>query len=56
MPPKPGPEAPRFRVSPAVLLPLGVEQLQDPALAVLELPKNSWDADATDVKVKIDSR
>jgi len=43
-----------FRVSPEVLLPLGVEQLQDPALAVLELVKNSWDADATKVKVLIE--
>lgn len=44
-----------FRVSPKVLGPLGVEQLQDPALAVLELIKNSWDADATRVSISIDS-
>ena len=49
-------EKPHFRVSPAVLGPLGVEQLQDPALAVLELIKNSWDADATRVKVVVDQR
>ena len=42
-----------FKVSPAVLGPLGLEQLQDPALAVLELIKNSWDADATRVTVSI---
>lgn len=44
-----------FRVSPKVLGPLGAEQLQDPALAVLELIKNSWDADATKVWVSIQS-
>lgn len=45
-----------FKVSPLVLGPLGVEQLQDPALAVLELVKNSWDADATQVSISIDIR
>jgi signal transduction histidine kinase len=45
-----------FRVSPAVLGPLGAEQLQDPALAVLELIKNAWDADATRVAVSVDQR
>jgi signal transduction histidine kinase len=45
-----------FRVSPEVLLPLGVEQLQDPALAILELLKNSWDADARIVSIRIGSR
>jgi signal transduction histidine kinase len=45
---------PHFRVSPAVLGPLGAEQLQDPALAVLELVKNSWDADARRVKIAVD--
>ena len=45
-----------FRVSPAVLGPLGAEQLQDPALAVLELIKNSWDAGATRVSVVVDQR
>jgi signal transduction histidine kinase len=44
---------PHFKVSPKVLGPLGAEQLQDPALAVLELIKNSWDADATKVRVNI---
>lgn len=53
--PKPG-SRPHFRVSPAVLGPLGLEQLQDPALAVLELIKNAWDADATRVTVGIDRR
>src|SRR5258707_3966305 len=43
-----------FRVSPQVLGPLGVEQLQDPALAVLELVKNSLDADASRVSIVID--
>jgi nitrogen-specific signal transduction histidine kinase len=47
---------PYFRVSPAVLGPLGIEQLQDPALAVLELIKNSWDADATRVQIRINQR
>ncbi|MBA3578980.1 MAG: ATP-binding protein [Gemmatimonadaceae bacterium] len=47
---------PHFRVSPAVLGPLGIEQLQDPALAVLELIKNSWDADAKRVKIVVDQR
>ena len=42
-----------FRVSPEVLGPLGLEQLHDPALAVLELIKNSWDADATRVSVAV---
>lgn len=42
-----------FRVSPSILGPLGAEQLNDPALAVLELIKNSWDADATTVRVVI---
>lgn len=42
-----------FRVSPDVLGPLGAEQLQDPALAVLELIKNSWDADAKKVTVSV---
>ena len=42
-----------FRVSPSVLGPLGAEQLNDPALALLELVKNSWDADATRVKIKV---
>jgi signal transduction histidine kinase len=41
----------RFRVSPQILRPLGLEQLQDPGLAVLELIKNSWDADAPEVRV-----
>jgi signal transduction histidine kinase len=44
---------PHFRVSPAVLAPLGAEQLQDPALAVLELVKNAWDADAHRVSISI---
>lgn len=44
-----------FKVSPAVLGPLGVEQLQDPALAVLELIKNSWDADAKTVRSVIET-
>lgn len=47
---------PHFKVSPQVLGPLGVEQLHDPALAVLELVKNSWDADATRVSIHIDQR
>lgn len=47
---------PHFRVSPAVLGPLGVEQLQDPALAILELIKNSWDADAKGVKIVVEQR
>ena len=42
-----------FRIAPTVLLPLGVEQLQDPALSILELIKNSWDADAQLVIVEI---
>lgn len=45
-----------FRVSPRVLGPLGLEQLQDPALAVLELVKNAWDANATDVTIEISQR
>ena len=45
-----------FRVSPRVLAPLGMEQLQDPALAVLELVKNSWDADATKVLIEVSQR
>jgi signal transduction histidine kinase len=49
-------DKPHFKVSPAVLGPLGVEQLQDPALAILELIKNSWDADARSVKVVVDQR
>jgi signal transduction histidine kinase len=48
-------EMPHFRVSPSVLGPLGAEQLQDPTLAVLELVKNSWDADATEVTVRVTS-
>lgn len=56
MPRAPEQSANYFRVSPEVLLPLGVEQLQDPALALLELVKNAWDADATKVSIKIDSR
>lgn len=44
---------PHFKVSPSVLGPLGAEQLQDPALAVLELIKNSWDADARKVTVAV---
>ncbi len=36
--------------------PLGAEQLQDPALAVLELVKNSWDADAKRVAISINER
>ena len=47
---------PHFRVSPAVLGPLGAEQLQDPALAILELIKNAWDADATRVAVSVDQK
>jgi signal transduction histidine kinase len=54
--PTPDLRRPHFRVSPAVLGPLGAEQLQDSALAVLELIKNSWDADAKRVKVVIDQR
>lgn len=42
-----------FRIAPSVLVPLGMEQLQDPALAILELVKNSWDADAELVIVEI---
>jgi HSP90 family molecular chaperone len=44
---------PHFRVSPQVLGPLGAEQLQDSALAILELIKNAWDADATRVAVSV---
>src|ERR1035437_6636750 len=47
---------PHFSVSPRVLGPLGAEQLQDPALAVLELIKNAWDADATRVTIRVDQR
>ena len=36
-----------------MLAPLGAEQLQDPALAVLELVKNAWDADARRVTISI---
>jgi hypothetical protein len=50
------PPSPHFRVSPKVLGPLGAEQLADPALAVLELIKNSWDADATKVRISVQSR
>src|SRR4051812_15119063 len=49
----PTPTEGHFRVSPRVLGPLGAEQLQDPALAVLELVKNSWDADATKVSIEV---
>ncbi len=45
-----------FKVSPRLLAPLGIEQLQDPALAVLELIKNSWDADAKRVAVEVRQR
>src|SRR5690349_3902269 len=51
-----GMERLNFRVSPRVLAPLGMEQLQDPALAVLELVKNSWDANATRVSIEIKRR
>jgi len=44
---------PRFKVSPEILGPLGLEQLRDPGLAILELIKNSWDADAEEVVVEI---
>lgn len=44
---------PRFRVSPHILEPLGLEQLQDPGLAVLELIKNFWDADSPEVSVVV---
>jgi signal transduction histidine kinase len=47
---------PHFRVSPSVLAPLGAEQLQDPALAILELVKNAWDADATRVVINVEQR
>jgi signal transduction histidine kinase len=47
---------PHFRVSPEVLGPLGAEQLQDPALAILELIKNAWDADATRVTISVDQK
>ena len=47
---------PHFRVSPQVLGPLGAEQLQDPALAILELIKNAWDADATRVAIRVDQK
>jgi signal transduction histidine kinase len=50
------PSKPHFRVSPEVLGPLGAEQLQDPALAILELIKNAWDADATRVAVSVDQK
>ncbi|MGE0861158.1 MAG: ATP-binding protein [Gammaproteobacteria bacterium] len=39
-----------------MLEPLGKEQLLDPALAVIELVKNAWDADARSVKVDIRTR
>ncbi len=42
-----------FTVSPRILEPLGLEQLQDPALAILELVKNAWDADATTIEIQI---
>ena len=45
-----------FKVSPRLLAPLGLEQLPDPALAVLELVKNSWDAYATTVSIDVDQR
>jgi signal transduction histidine kinase len=45
-----------FKVSPQLIEPLGLEQLPDPALAVLELIKNSWDAEATRVYVEVDQR
>ncbi len=50
------PTVPHFRVSPLVLGPLGAEQLQDPALAVLELVKNAWDADATRVAILVNRK
>ena len=49
-------EKPHFRVSPLILGPLGVEQLQDPALAILELIKNAWDADAKRVTVNVNQK
>src|SRR6266850_2079252 len=52
----PAPPKPHFRVSPEVLGPLGAEQLQDPALAILELIKNAWDADAKRVAVSVDQK
>jgi signal transduction histidine kinase len=55
MPPD-SPSKPHFRVSPEVLGPLGAEQLQDPALAILELIKNAWDADATRVAVSVEQK
>lgn len=56
MPPKTQNEPDYFRVSPQILQPLGLEQLQDPGLAILELIKNSWDADAHEVSVEVSGK
>jgi hypothetical protein len=43
----------KFRTGGAMLSRLGSEQLKDDITAVLELVKNSYDADATEVKVEL---
>src|SRR5438093_13299206 len=43
----------RFRTGAALLSRLGSEQLRDEITAVLELVKNAYDADATEIRVEI---
>ena len=50
------PDTPRFDINAAVVFRLGEELITDVVQALVELVKNSYDADATWVKVSIDTR
>ena len=50
------PDTPRFDINAAVVFRLGEELITDVVQALVELVKNSYDADATWVKVTIDTR
>ena len=50
------PQAPRFEINAAVVFRLGEELITDVVQALVELVKNSYDADATWVKVTINTR
>ena len=50
------PDTPRFDINAAVVFRLGEELITDVVQALVELVKNSYDADATWVKISIDTR
>lgn len=56
MPNNPSSDQPQFNISAAVVRQLGEELVTDEVTAIMELVKNSYDADATWVKIDVNSR